>query len=311
MFQNPYNKKEIGEFYANGIARAIAGIVEDKLYWGIVGNPDCGKGTMTQFLTYVFQSYIGIFNLNALKYNPRDGTDEARKLSWYVPLIGTRIIISNEARQDGKSLDGNLMKTLSSGGDTIVIRGCNQNELLVIPTSTSFSFVNDFPKVAPCDKAFKNRIMCVPHTKSFVNKMQEECNQYEMQADPQLKTKIMRPDWINAFFWIIMDAYNNGIKYEMPQEVAAEADELFIVEDVKLKEVMEERWAFVATEVTEKEGNMPNNFVSSRDILDYLQESGIRMSDATVGRELKKLGLIKTSIKVNKRTIRGWLGLSE
>jgi len=305
LFQNPYNNPAIGEYYMNGIARAIAGKIEDKVWWSIVGKPNCGKGVMTSMIRNAFSEYVNSFNMNVLKYNNRDGTDEARKLAWYVPLIGSRISLGNEVRIDGRALDGNMMKTLSSGGDTLKLRKEHISEWEVDMITTFFGFCNSMPDVTPCDVGFKNRIRCIPHTKSFINKPQAKCNEYEMEADDSLKSTIDTSDWINSFFWIIMDAY--GERLPAPQEVLDENDELFVLEDIKIKELLEERYEFVPTEKNDED----NNYETSRNVITYLQENGVRLSDTAIGRELKNLGLKKVSKKINKKCTLVYYGLKQ
>jgi hypothetical protein len=301
LFSNPYNNHLVGEFYMNQIARAVAGSM-DKVCVSIVGKPDCGKGVMTQILCNVFDEYIGLFNMNVLKFNPRESSDEAKKLAWYADLVGCRIIIANEARIDGKHLDGNQIKTFSGGGDSIKLRRNFQDEFETVIISTMFLFCNDLPPISPCDKALKNRMRSIPHTKSFVQKPQSECDEYEMESDPDLKDKIKRDDWINALFWIIMEAY--GSSMQPPKEIIDENDELFVVEDIKIKNLLEEKYEFVST--TDDKA-----FVPARDLINYLTERGIRMSDTKIGRELKSLGFKKDDKKIGKKTVVVYYGLKE
>jgi hypothetical protein len=161
--------------------------------------------------------------------------------------------------------------------------------------------VNDMPNIQPCDQALKNRLRCIPHTKSFVDKPQAECNEYEMEADPLLKDKVSSQEWIDAFFWILMDSLNNPVK--PPQEVLDERDELIVVEDVKLKAILCQKYEF-----TPKENE---DFVSFKELYSYLVEENIHMSETKMGRELKKLGLLKVDKKVNKKTTSGFYGLKE
>ncbi len=153
---------------------------------------------------------------------------------------------------------------------------------------------------------------CVPHTKSFVNKKQIDCNQYEMESDPHLSDKIITEEWVNSFFWLIMDAY--GPKLPKPQEVIDENDELFIIEEIALKTILEEQYEFVSTEkseTTDEESNMPNNCVRFSDISVYVKNKGIYMTDAKLGKELKKIGLVKYDMKINKKKTAVYFGLSE
>ena len=305
LFENPYNNKAVGECYMNIISRAIAGEVEDKVWNTVIGNTNCGKGVLSTIIKNTFDEYVGIFNMNVLKYNLRDGQDEAKKLAWYAPLIGCRVAIGNEVRMDGRGIDGNLIKSLT-GGDRLKLRTNFKDEYESLPITTFFGFCNDMPNVTPCDKALKNRMTCIPHTKSFVEKKQEDCNEYEMEADMHLKEKIETADWVSSFFWLIMEAYNGGVRMERPQELIKENDELFVVEDDKLKQHLEERFEFVATEPRTEE-----NYVRFSVLREYINEANIKMSDTKIGRELKKMGLIRDDKKVEKKTVTVYYGLKE
>jgi hypothetical protein len=239
--------------------------------------------------------------MNVLKFNPRDGSDEAKKLAWYAPLAGCRIAIGNEARMDGSKMDGNMMKTLSSGGDSIFLRQNFKDQIKVEPQTTFFGFMNDMPPVSPCDQALKNRMCCIPYLKSFVDKPASECGPYELPSDPKLKEKIERPDWIDAMFWIIADAYGDSLP--KPQSVVQEIDELFVVEDCRLKEIIEERYEFAP--------NDDEAFVPAKEINAYLKNHGLAMSETKVGRELARLGLTGKVKKIDGKTSRVWFGLRD
>lgn len=305
LFENPYNNKAVGECYMNIIARAVAGEVDDRVWNTVIGNTSCGKGVISTIIKNTFDEYVEVFNMNVLKYNLRDGQDEAKKLAWYAPLIGCRVAIGNEVRMDGRGIDGNLIKSLT-GGDRLKLRTNFKDEYSVLPITTFFGFCNDMPTITPCDMALKRRMTCIPHTKSFVEKKQEDCNEYEMEADMNLKRKIEMPEWVDAFFWLIAEAYNGGVRMERPQELIQESDELFVVEDDKLKQHLEERFEFVPTEPRTEE-----NYVRFSVLREYINEANIKMSDTKIGRELKKLGLIKVDKKVDKRTVTVYYGLKE
>ena len=204
-----------------------------------------------------------------------------------------------------RALDGNLMKKLSSGGDSIQQRTNFKDEVETDMVSTFFSFSNDLPPIKPCDEALKNRIQSIPHTKSFVNKPQTECNEYEMESDPFLKDKIKNDEWRNSFFWLIINAY--GERLPLPDEVQEEKDDLIVVEDVQLKAILEEQYEFISQ--NDPTYNEENDYVSSRQIIAFIKEQGINMSETKIGRELKKLGLKKHNKKVNGKTTLVYYGL--
>jgi hypothetical protein len=300
LFRNAYKNPAVGDYYANVVARAVAGHVEDRVFHSVVGRPACGKGVMTQALCATFHEYVTEMNLNVFKINTRDSNDEAKKLAWYAPLVGLRVVCGNEARIDGKPLDGNLMKTLSSGGDTLDIRGNFENQRKVHNSATFFAFCNDLPPVSPCDEALKGRMSSIPHTKSFVPKPQAECNEFEMEADPHIKDRLLTREWQQAFFWVIMGAY--GPRVPKPAEVVAECDELFEVQDATIRDLLQERYEFTTTDDEE-------SYVTARDIIKYLQGEGLAISDTKIGRELKALGFRKDSKRVDGKVQKVWFGL--
>lgn len=133
-----------------------------------------------------------------------------------------------------------------------------------------------------------------------------------MESDPDLSDKIITEEWVNSFFWLIMDAY--GPKLPKPQEVIDESDELFIVEDIALKTILEEQYEFVFTdkpEVKEEDDDKPTNCVRFSDISTYVRNKGVYMTDTKLGKELKKIGLIKGEIKLNKKKCVVYFGLKE
>jgi hypothetical protein len=305
LFLNPYNSPQDGEFYAHIISRALAGHVEDKQVMMIVGNPNCGKSTTSNMMKVSFDEYVGSFNMNSLKFN-KNTADEAKKMSWIMPLAGCRILCGSEVRMDGYSLDGNLIKSLS-GNDPLIVR-CNfKDESVFIMTATIFGFMNDIPPISPADEALKNRFVAVPHTKSFVNKPQSECNEYEMSADPTLDEKIKTPEYRDAYTHIILKAYRKGIRLPKPSSVVDEINELLPIEaGMDLKKKLAEEFEFVPST---PEGE--DNFVEFDRVFRYLKEKGCKSSPTLVGRELRKLGLKKKDKKVNKRTCTVYYGLKE
>ena len=101
---------------------------------------------------------------------------------------------------------------------------------------------------------------------------------------------------------------------QAPEEVINESDELFIVEDVALKTVLEEQYEFVSTEKSENvndDNDKPDNCVRFSDISVYVKSKGIYMTDAKLGKELKKLGLVRCIMKINKKSCAVYFGLKE
>jgi phage/plasmid-associated DNA primase len=283
------------------IARAIAGHIEDKKFYAILGNPNCGKGTITIGLNYTFDKYMGEWNINNIKYNPKSGTDEAKKLSWLSPLKNVRCAFSNESRMDRSNIDGNLIKTLASGGDSIIMRQNFKDETQYVFPTTFFYFGNDIATISPRDKAIEVRMRFIRFVKEFVDKPIEECSALEMPADPTIKSKLKTRQYRSALFWIIMNSYKpNYVDVKEPQDVIEETQENIIVEEKELKKLLQEEYEFTGDD---------EDYVISRDITSYLKRMGVNMSDTKIGRELRNLGLKKKDKKIDGKTNVVYIGI--
>lgn len=303
IFEDPFVDPELGPYLKNGLSRAIAGCIEDKTWWGIVGPGDCGKGCLSSCFKNTFEDYVGDFNMNCFLINSKSGADEAKKLSWMLPLQGCRLIIANEARM-GKydKYDGNMLKAVASGGDPLKARLNFQDEVTFIPTFTALHLANDLVTYYPNDQPLKNRISTTKYEKSFVTG-REPKNEYELPGDPDLKQKIKSEEFINAFFWIIMDGFMKGVKLPKPAAVVAEIDDLFEIEETKMYELIKENY-------TIEKGN-EDVYVTSRHLNNYLKENGVVMSENKIGRELTKLGFKRATKKIDGKCVKVWLGIQE
>ena len=83
-----------------------------------------------------FGGYVDEFNANELLYNPGNSQDESRRLAWLRNLAGVRLAFSSELRMDGRGADGNLIKSITSGGDAMKIRGNYEDEKRYVNRTT-------------------------------------------------------------------------------------------------------------------------------------------------------------------------------
>ena len=299
LFINPLANIEVGEYLKHIISRSIFGKYQDKRFYSMLGNPNCGKGTITIGLNNAFGKYMGEWNINNLKYNPRSGNDEAKKLAWLHPMINVRSAFSNEGRMDKTSLDGNLIKTMASGGDGICIRQNFKDENIHILPTTFFYFGNDMPTIAPLDSAVQSRIRFIRFVKTFVNKPLSECNSLEMPADMDLKDKLKTYEYKSALFWLIMDAYSDTLM-EDPIAVKEETAENAVSDEINLKSILNEEYEITGSE---------DDYVTSREIIEFIHSRRIMLSDAKIGRELRSIGLNKKDKKIDGKAIKVYVGL--
>lgn len=300
LFVLPFKNEAVGKYMKMRLARSIAGCYHDKKFICALGDADSSKGTITKAMRNAFGGYVVEWNANHLKYNTHSGADEAKKLSWIFQFEHTRLAISNESRMDKTAMDGNLVKTLSSGGDEMTARKNFGDETPIVLRASFFYLGNDMPEITPKDSGIQTRIRMIRFTKRFV---EHPSSPNELQADPMIKHKIATTEWCDSLFWLIMDAY--AFSTEEPDEVIEETKEWIPNDVVLFKTALEERFTIDLTDMS------VDNFVQSRDIIEHLKTMNLNLSDQKIGRELSKLGLTKDDKRMNGKTIKVWKGIKE
>ena len=293
LFIQPFSSEAVGSYMKMRFARSLSGCYCDKKFICALGDADSSKGTITKAMRSAFGGYVVEWNANYLKYNGHSGADEAKKLSWIFPFANARLAISNEARMDKTPLDGNLIKTLSSGGDEMSARKNFHDEMPIIIRASFFYLGNDMPAITPKDSGIQTRVRMIRFSKRFVER---PSGTNELLADPLIKSKIATTEWSDSLFWLIMDAYS--FRTDEPDDVLEETKEWVPCETMELREVLEEKYTIDVADVSD------DNFTSSRDIIAFLKTMNVNLSDQKIGRELSKLGLIKDDKRIGGKTIR-------
>jgi hypothetical protein len=298
LFVLPFTNAKVGEYLKMRIARSIAGLYRDKKFICALGEADSSKGTLTIALGKAFGGYVTEWNANNLKYCPNSGQDEAKKLAWIFILVVVRLAISNESRMDKTPMDGNLIKTLASGGDKMRGRLNFKDEIEVVIRASFFYLGNDMPEITPNDSGIQTRVRMIRYTKRFV-----ECpsGPNQLQADPTVKSKVLTNEWADALFWLIMDAFD--LPTEEPAEVLEETKEWVPAESTKFKDLLEQSFTIDVSDFSDL------NFTSSRDIISYVKGQNLNWSDQKIGRELAKLELIKDVKKIDRKSVNIWKGI--
>ena len=300
LFVQPFSSEAVGSYMKMRFARSLAGCYCDKKFICALGDADSSKGTITKAMRSAFGGYVVEWNANYLKYNGHSGADEAKKLSWIFPFVHARLAISNEARMDKTPLDGNLIKTLSSGGDEMSARKNFRDEMPIIVRASFFYLGNDMPAITPKDSGIQTRVRMIRFSKRFVER---PSGTNELLADPLIKSKIATTEWSDSLFWLIMDAYS--FRMDEPDDVLEETKEWVPCETMELREVLEEKYTIDVADASD------DNFTSSRDIIAYLKTMNVNLSDQKIGRELSKLGLIKDDKRIEGKTIRILRGIKD
>lgn len=302
LFEDPYlaEQKEQARFYKIGLARALYGDYQAKRCYATVGEPNCGRGLLTGALAAAFGDYVDTFDSNNLLYNPRDGADSAKQNAWLLPIASARLAIGNEIRlTKDQFIDGNKLKAIASGGDTLKGRLNHKDAVSFVCMVTFLLQLNDLPTIKPADKGILNRL-CVNELRKSYHVNPEPGNPRQMPQDSTLKAKFETEPYMNALFYVMMDAWAEfeemGKVFEKPHDVV-EATSDWVETKASIRALLDEEY-----EVTKNE----EDFVIMKDILKYLNDKGCADSDTKIGRELSSWGCSSGQKKIGgvNRTIR-------
>jgi phage/plasmid-associated DNA primase len=302
LFHNPLGEKQ-GDFLILNLARGLMGDMMKRFLMGL-GGTNCGKSILTTAVSLACGQYVGSFNAENLAYR-NSNEDEAKAMRWALLLRYKRLIFSNEMKTK-TILNGNMIKKLSSGGDTLTGRTHCKEEEEFIPHFLPVCFANDLPKIAPYDDAVDTRLRFVSFKKEFVD---EPTNEFQLQKDEnienEIKTLRFQRVLVGLFIQTYLDFKENGTPDE-PVEVIMAKEEWAGDEKDPLNKVLSE---FEVTNNTE-------DYVESADIQEYLEVNKIDMSMKKFGTLLMKYCAINKcdKVKSDNKKVKGkvkkvWFGI--
>lgn len=299
LFVNAFSTdggEAVGDYMKKALSVSLAGDYRRKKFYMGLGEANCGKGLLVSAFREAFEGYIAEWDGNNLKYNPRNGQDEAKKLAWIRNLIGSRIAFSSELRMDKTPIDGNLLKKVSSGGDAMGIRGNCQDEFEFVNRATMFLLANDLCEITPKDTGTQSRIRVMRYRLKFVPKSEEDLKTAsgnwisdERPMDAEIKEKFETTEYKNALFHLMADTFSNmqqderkwGGQLNDPSAVLEDTREWSGDSLSDFKTLIEGKY-----EITNSVADM----VRSDEICKYIiDECKQKLSENKVGRELSKL----------------------
>lgn len=296
VFEDPFlvEEREVGVYYKRLLARAIAGHYEDKTFLVGVGTANSGKGVLSSALQGAFGDYVGDFQADVLKVQKFNSQDAAKQLSWIQVFCHKRLAISNEAGVEGV-YNGVLMKTVASGGDVITTRRNYQDEVRVVNRATLLMLCNDIPKIHPLDAGVSNRLVVVEYKLSFV---ESPTLPHERLIDPGVRDMFHLDKNRDAFFWVLMDAYEEKKPARCGVSLASAA-EWVPAPTTSFKEALAAEGYNV--DLNDSEAITPFSELKAV-LINAGAASG--MSDTAIGRELGRLGLESKDVKIGGKKIK-------
>jgi phage/plasmid-associated DNA primase len=298
LFEDPFmpGDSDVVTYLKIALARGIAGDYRAKKIYFCVGEANAGKGVLSGALAAAFGRYIGTFNGDGLFAN-NGSQDTAKQRSWVMSIMNKRIAISNEMQMN-RSIDGNILKSLVSGGDEMLARTNHKDEQVVVNRSTMFCFVNDIPRIKPYDSAIEARVTCPEFKCTFVD---EPMLPHERRTDKDVKDLFNTDNaYKDALVCILIDAYkqfkNQG--HVIPKAVR-KATEEWVGGESSIRNILEKGY-----EIT---GNADDKELAEN-IVRVIQAE-MTISGTKIGREIAKLGIQKKNIKQGRVTKVFYLGI--
>lgn len=287
-FVEPFSNPEFAKVLLHNLMRASIGDYKRKKMVMGIGFTNSGKGLTTQLVQTAFGSLVGTFNGNSLLTRSMGGEAE-RELAWVQDLAYTRFSFSSEIRCDldekkSPTIDGNLLKSLVSGGDVISTRKPHGQIVKVVNKSMTLVFVNDMPLIAPPSEIME-RIQVTHWGYSYVN---EPTLPYERKCDMEIGLLYAQESYGDAFIHLMMDEYEEWrtagfVEPILPECSKAGRSEL--VNAVKVTDLMEHY------EVT----GSPFHSIPFDEIYQYFKDAGVTETKNKVARILTELGVGKGS----------------
>ncbi len=311
---NPmFDAEPIKKHYLNWISQAIAGLVNVKT-WGVcIGNRNCGKGVLTTLLISAFGDYVREFNAEELICVRVGNGDPAKKLGWITNCEFTRLNIGNELKSVDDAgnkikIDGNLIKSLSSGGDAILARKNYKDEVKIKMQGKIMMNMNDMLIVEPANAM--STLTAFQHNCEFKQFLTEDEIKINTMAESQFKYIIANPN--------IKDVIKNNVKYQdaMVRLIIKHYTSETLVEPVQLKDMKDD--VVEIKNKTEVKLNKyfdffigdKSKFETVADVNTLMEaECGDCVSKAVYTRFFKSSGVINKNKTIDGKSVKCYFGL--
>jgi len=245
------------ENFLHEMGLVFAGIVQQKRWYVMRGERDSCKGVFDLLMRNAFGSYVGSFNSSSFALDTKNQQDPELQQKFLLKNRHARIATAQEA--PGCWLDGNLIKKVSSGGDTIDARNLFKNTESFQNVCKYMWLLNDEPRIKPVD-ALKTR-WGYQMTSQFVDNPDKVSPKmrgvkYYKRDDDIKQVFCNDPEVLNAFCSIVFDYYKRTDTSfpdelrelgEANQDPVSEAHRLFkfggagnVVTNTELKQIYNE-----------------------------------------------------------------------
>lgn len=195
------------DYFIEFIATAIFGKKLKNLAF-VIGDSNAGKSTLINTIIKSFTSdIIGSFDIRNF-LTTKNTDNDASKNRWILLQKNKRLLVSSESVHG--RLDCEYIKQVASGGkDAITGRLHCGNETSFIPDFMLLTMLNSMPSFDTVDDALKNRLIIFKLEKKYVDIVTNPDTELKKMSEEELYEYKHNPNYIDAFRWLIIDAYQN------------------------------------------------------------------------------------------------------
>ena len=200
LFLGVFGDADVSTFMKNSFARGMAGEIKDKRLFFIIGEPNSGKGTITEAFRLVFVSQFN--TLDAKDFCAKKSDGNSALSNWHmVQRREKRVAFLNEtSRAKGQEWNAQAIKVFSNGGERISGRlNYDRDAECFINQQTGFCNMNDTPKINGFQSDVKVRCVAVRTGYSYVAPSEYDeatARLFQRLADPDIKdVYLQRPRW--------------------------------------------------------------------------------------------------------------------
>ena len=300
FFRDPFKNPAVGDTLLHYLARGLAGHYKAKKAVIAYGPENSTKGTLANHLeTTLGPSLVGTFAGDSLLV--RTGDAEAAKAnSWIRKICDTRVSYSSEitvAKEKPKPINGNLLKSLSGGGDTITLRTNYKDEEQHVNKSLCFLFCNDLPDISPVDGSIRDRLVTIPYTYAFVD---EPTLPFHKKRDHDVGDQMKNDTHRDATVALLLEAMETWDRkpYVLPEECKALKDDLAPMANIQ--ELLTEEYDITGDEA---------DWVPTEELIQYLRSRRVDGSDRKIGDKLTQVGLGNSTKREGRKIFRVRVGI--
>tara|TARA_R110000787_G_scaffold13121_3_gene41565 strand:+ start:931 stop:3177 length:2247 start_codon:yes stop_codon:yes gene_type:complete len=143
------NRRDLIDNFLYELRKVFNGSHQNKKWFALVGERECGKGVVCDLVKNSFSNYAGMCDYSKFvtKKNDKNSTD----FNWLLQKQYIRFLYIQEADHT-KLWDGTQIKSICSGGDVLTTRALfSTHDTQIEPELSMFVFCNDYLTVEPSD----------------------------------------------------------------------------------------------------------------------------------------------------------------